>query len=264
MSGRVHLIGLDKPSAPPLRLAADPIGMLRWQASTHERNRLESVAEMLALVGILSMKRVLGRSETVSVSGAIYQWGAGSRTDRTVGAHCLPGQLRFNGSALHDNTSWTPKFLEEHGLKPLALDSKVRNVSARTEVTDGVVNETDSLLEKMDTGRGLKSRFANAAHQIAERVSFQASLTLAALAQLVSASVSHYRLGASFACEERLDWLRLQVRVTLNPPDLEKRRRQVVVVEEYLKVIKDHSFIPYFETRAGIEELVGDVVQQPR
>lgn len=237
--------------------------MLRWQASTHERNRLESIAEMLALIGILAMKQVLGR-ETVSVSGALFQWGEGSRADRTVGAHCLPGQLKFNGNALHENPSWTPKFLEDHGLKPLALDSKLRNVSARTEVTDRVVNETDSLLEKMDSGRGLKSRFASAARQVSERLSFQNSSTVAGLTELVSSSLSHYRLGAAFACEERLDWLKLQAKVTLNPAALENRRRQIIVVEEFLKIIRDHSFTPYFATMTGVDELVRDVVQPHR
>jgi hypothetical protein len=44
---------------------------------------------------------------------------------------------------------WNENFLRECGLKPLALSSKLRNVSARTDVVDLVVNQTDSLLESM-------------------------------------------------------------------------------------------------------------------
>jgi hypothetical protein len=262
MPPRAHLIGLDKPTATPLRLAPDPLQALRQQASTHERNRLESIAELLGLIGLLGMKQVLTGREAVTVRGAMFQWGEGSRADRTVGAHCLPGHVKFNGHALHEMPGWTPKFLEEHGLKPLALDSKLRNVSARTELTDVVVNETDSLLEKMDTGRGFKFRLGGALSQLMERVLFESARTPGALASIVAGAMSHYRFGAGLACEERLEWLQQQLRVEKAPAKLEVRRRQAAIVEQYLFVLEDGSFVPYFTTLPGILELLRDVVRK--
>jgi hypothetical protein len=258
---RIQLIGLDKPSAPPLRGAGDPLLMLRTQASAHERNRLESVAEILALIAILMMKKVLTGLERVTVRGAVFQWGKGVRVDGTVAAHCLPGQLRFNDTALDDRTDWTANFLEQHGLKPLPLGAKLKNLGARTDVADQAINNTDSLLEITDRGQGLKTRFEGATQQLITRGFYETARGPVQLIELVRGATNHYRLGATLTCEERWDWLKLQMKTGAPEPELDRRRRQVVVLEEYLKILRERSFIPYFETRSGFEELFREVVR---
>jgi hypothetical protein len=246
MSNRAFLIGLDKPTAVQA-------------AAVHEQHRLESVAEMLGLVGVLTAKKVLTGFEIVTAEGAVYQWGEGIKADQTVGAHCLPGQLFFNRHHLNSTAEWTPQLLAAHGLKPLPLDSKLRNVAARTDVVPGIVNETDSLLEKMSAGRGLKTRFANAARLLLERGRGQSS---ADFAGLLGSAMDYYRLGAALICEERLHWLQTQARIETGPHQ-ERRARQLGVVQEYLRILQDRQFTPHFMTLAGIGELLRDVVQPP-
>jgi hypothetical protein len=259
-TSRTHLIGLDKPSASPLRTAADPLLALRAQASNHEQHRLESVAEMLALVGVMTVKRVLAGREVVTVQGAVFQWGEGQAEHSSVGAHCLPGQLAFNGQPIHTMQMWTEQFLRERGLKPLALSSKLRNVSARTDVVDRVVNETDSLLEKLGKSRGLKVRFGGAVHQLMERVLFENPRIPGRLIDLVGMAMSYYRLGARYACEERLDWLKQQLPLAASDAKAESRQRGMIVAEQYLRVVQDGSFVPHFASTAGMNELIRDVV----
>ena len=69
MSYRHHLIGLDQGVTEPLSSAANPLTVLGYQASLHETHRLESVAETMALVGLMTFKRALSGREKVTVGG---------------------------------------------------------------------------------------------------------------------------------------------------------------------------------------------------
>jgi hypothetical protein len=95
INARAHLIGIDQLTAKPLAAAVDPQAVLRDQASNHERNRLESVAETMALVGAMTFQKVLSGREQVRVARAVFQFGRGVLEDNTVAAHCLPGAARI-------------------------------------------------------------------------------------------------------------------------------------------------------------------------
>jgi hypothetical protein len=236
------------------------MAVLRTQAAIHEQNRLESVSEVLGLVALMTLKKVLNGQEAVDVRGAVYQWGEGVKSHNTVGAHCLPGQVTFNGQALDCMKSWTVEFLREKGVKPLQLSSKLRNLCARTDIVDCVVNNTDSLLEKMTSGRGLKPRYAGAVRQVMQRAVLQNPQTAAAMGELVNAGMSYYRLGAGLACEERLDGLRQKLVGALAGSNAENNKRGVAVTERYLEVLQDQSFRPWFSTSTGMMQLLSDVV----
>lgn len=258
---RQHIIGLDKPTAAPLRSAADPTAQLATQASIHERHRLDSIAEVLALVALLTARKVLIGHETVSVRGAVYQWGQGVSTDATVGAHCLPGQLLFNGSALHDCPHWTPQFLTDRGFKALPLSSKLRNLSARTDVVDSVVNTTDSLLERMGGQRGLKPQFGAVARQLMTQTRLHVPNNPTALAQSIGLAMSQYRLGAAYACEERLGQLSQEVGTSPDSAGNERRSRQALVIRQYLAVLRGRAHAPVYASVGGLALLMRDVLQ---
>lgn len=254
--GRTHLIGLDKPKL-------NESYTLEKQAAEHEQHRLESIAEALALVGLMNVKKALSGNERVAITGASndgFQWGEGVASETTVAAHCVPGQILFNAFPFHRMPNWTEDFLKERGLKPLQLDSKLKNVFARTDVVKDVVNKTDNLVERMDTGRGLKPRFASAVRQLLERVSIQRPVAAASLNEILRTAMSSYRLGAAYACEERLDWLKRQLGAASSEAMSKTRNQQIVIAGEYLRVLQDRSWLPDAESLSGLEVIIRDVV----
>jgi hypothetical protein len=257
---RHQLIGLDKPTTGPLRLAADPVSLLREQASTHERHRLETVAEAIALVGVMTFQKALSGREAVRVGGAVFQFGRGLRSDNTVAAHCLPGQLEFNSSPLHTMPNWNEAFLKECGLKPLALSSKLRNVSARTDAVDRIVNQTDNLIEIMRNGRGLKPTLEYTVYGLMQQLLRRKPTSWPAVEEMVRESLNYYRLGAGYACEERLDDLSNQTKLAKSKLEFQSAGYKLTVGEKYLEVVQDASFIPESTSLIGFLWLVKDVV----
>ncbi|MFO1498141.1 MAG: hypothetical protein U1G07_07070 [Verrucomicrobiota bacterium] len=260
--GRTHLIGLDKPTAAPLRSAADQLVTLRAQARWHEQHRLESVSELLALVGVMRMRKALTGKEMISVIGASrdgFQWGEGIAEHRTVAAHCIPGHLQIDSFPVHRMPTWTEPFLRNRGLKPLQLDSKLKNVCARTDVVDEVVNKTDNLIEKMSGARGLKPELGSAVRELSERIHYQRPDTAAGLSELLSASLGIYRQRAGIVCEARLHWLAHELKAAGSEPKLLQRQRQIEVANEYLRVVQDRSFVPEAGSLAGVEDIFRDV-----
>jgi len=261
---RQQLIGLDKPTTGPLSSAANPKILLRNQASTHEQHRLEAVAEGMALVGVMTFQKAFSGRETVRVGGAIFQFGRGVRSDNTVAAHCLPGLLEFNSRPLHTMPNWNEAFLKERGLKPLALSSKLRNVSARTDAVDRIVNETDSLLEMMQNGRGLKPALQHAVYGLMGQFLRRKPVSWAAVEELVSESMNYYRLTAGYVCEERLEDLTKATRFASSGSQLQSLDYKVTVAEKYLEVTQNASFVPEPTTLTGFLWLVKDVVEAYR
>jgi hypothetical protein len=264
MSHRKQLIGLDKPAAGPLSAAANPRTVLSYQASLHEKHRLETVAEAMALVGVMTFTKALTGREKVRVRGAFFQFGQGVRKDDTVAAHCLPGYLEFNSVPLHEMPNWNENFLTECGLKPLALSSKLRNVYARTDAVAGVVNQTDSLLEMMRDGRGLKPTLERAAYGLMEQFLHRKPTTWPAVGDLVQNGFNHYRLVAGYACEERLDDLAEEAKFAKSKSELLSIDYKTIVTEEYLEVAQDGSFVPECATLTGFLSVVKDVSEDFR
>ena len=261
---REHLIGLDQQTTGPLSAAADPKAVLRDQASIHERHRLESVAETVALVGAMTFQKVLSGREQIRVRGAVFQFGRGVLEDNTVAAHCLPGQLEFNSRPVHTMPDWNEAFLRECGLKPLALSSKLRNVCARTDAVDRIVNQTDNLIESMRNGRGLKPALGRTVYGLMEQFSRRKPANWPSVEELVRDSMRHYRLTASYACEERLDDLDQHAKFAISESKLESTNRKLIVAEEYLEVVQDASFVPEPTTLTGFLQVVKDVIEDYR
>ena len=261
---RHFVIGLDQGTTAPLSAAADPQAVLREQASIHERHRLESVAETIALVGAMTFQKVLSGLERVRVGAAVFQFGRGALEDNTVAAHCLPGELEFNSRPVHTMPNWNEAFLRECGLKPLALSSKLRNVSARTDPVDRIVNQTDNLIESMRNGRGLKPALGRTVYGLMEQISRRRPASWPAVEEFVRDSMRHYRLTASYACEERLDDLAQYAKLAISDSKLEAINYKLIVAEEYLEVVQDASFVPEPTTLTGFLRVVKDVIEDYR
>ncbi|MBV8414357.1 MAG: hypothetical protein JO251_04015 [Verrucomicrobia bacterium] len=261
MSQRHQLIGLDKPVTSPLSTAANPLTVLRDQASLHETHRLETVAETMALVGIMTFKHALSGREKVTVRGAIFQFGRGIHRHNTVAAHCLPGHLEFNSLPLHDMPDWNEAFLKERGLKPLALSSKLRNVCARTDPVDSIVNQTDSLLEIMRDGRGLKPTLERTVYGLMEHFLRRKPDAWPAVEDMVRESVNYYRLTAGYAYKERLDDLIKERGFATSNAQRQSINYKITVVEKYLEVLQDGSFVPEPTTLTGFLCVVKEVVE---
>lgn len=259
---RTQIIGLDKPQASALRTAADPLKTLRQQAAEHERHRLESIAEITVLVAVMAGRGVISGREIVVVGRAVFQFGTGARKDNTQAAHCLPGQLEFNARPLHTLPDWNPAFIRERGLKPLPLSSKLRNLCGRTDAVDGSVNQVDSLLEIMGNGRGLKPLFGRSVSQVLQRQTQRASVNADDLRGMVEDAMEHYRLGAAYACEERIGELAMRERVAKSADDSQSAGRKKIVAEEYLLTVQDESFVPEPLTASGFQWLLRDVIAQ--
>jgi hypothetical protein len=261
MSYRHQLIGLDKPVTEPLSSAANPLTVLRYQASLHETHRLETVAEAMALVGVMTFKHALSGREKVTVRGAIFQFGRGTLKHNTVAAHCLPGQLEFNSLPLHYMPDWNEAFLKECGLKPLALSSKLRNVCARTDPVDRIVNQTDNLMEIMRDGRGLKPTLERTVYGLMEHFLRRKPDTWPVVEDMVRDSVNYYRLAAGYACQERLDDLTKEAKFASSNAGRQSTDCKLTVAKKYLEVLQDGSFVPEPTTLTGFLCVVKEVVE---
>ena len=215
----------------------------------------------MALVGVMAFQRALSGHEKVSVGGAIFQFGRGVLMDNTVAAHCLPGQLKFNSRPLHTMPDWNEAFLKERGLKPLALSSKLRNASARTDAVDQIVNRTDNLVEIMRDGRGLKPTLERTVYGMMEQFLRRKPANWVALEELIRDSMNRYRLTAGYAYEERLDELDEASKLAKSAPELQSSEGKLSVAEKYLEVVQDPSFVPEPTTLTGLLCVVKDVVE---
>ncbi len=260
MSNRKQVIGLDKQTSRPLSSYTQPERALLKQALAHETHRLESVAETLALIGLMTLKKVLSGNEMVAVKGdAEYQFGEGVKAHGTVGAHCLPGKINFNNTHLHIMAEWRPDVIKQRGMKPIPLSSKLRNLFARVDVFDSSINNADSWSEKMSGERGLKFHLGKSVQRLMKDISFQKPSTIRSLGKLVEDSFEHYKFGARYIYEERLDSL-------TNPSSYAKPGKNDAtrrfIVECYWDVLRDTSFVPDAITTLGFRDLIRDVLAE--
>jgi len=262
MGNRKHIIGLDKPDSRPLSSYSHPELALRKQALEHEQHRLECVAEMLALVGLMTLKKVLSGNETVAVEGeAEFQFGKGVKKHGTVGAHCLPGKLNFNGTSLHEKIEWRAELIQKQGMKPLPLSSKLRNLAGRVDVADASINNTDSWVEKMPDQRGLKFHFGRSVQRLMWEISVRHPATGHALCKLVEDAYDHYKSNVRYIYEERWDSVaHPQPGVKAGEHDANRQ----FIVERYFKALRNPSFVPEAITTPGFRELIGDVLTEGR
>ncbi|HEX2749350.1 MAG TPA: hypothetical protein VHM91_15180 [Verrucomicrobiales bacterium] len=142
-------------------------------AKIHEASRLKTVAEMLALMGMMTCRGVLSEEACVSVCKALRQSGRGRKRAKTQAAHCIPGHVLINGIPIDDYLESPPsqkglhytreEFLRKRGFIPHALCDKIRELFERTEVAATSLNQADSYVENESPVAGLKELFGFAA-----------------------------------------------------------------------------------------------------
>jgi hypothetical protein len=226
----------------------------------HGRNRHETVAETLALVGIMRHHTVLTGKELVTVVGAKFQYGAGSRSDQIQAAHCLPGQLVFDSCLLHTLPDWNPGHLQRLHLKPLPLAAKLRGLYGRTDPVDRLVNQVDSLLEMMGAGRGLKSDFGRSSNLLLIRLQYRKVDRVEGIAEFVSCAFDEYCASEARACDERLDDLSHELSRSADTATGEELTKKIHIAEQYLHLAQSRTFVPEAVTQQGFRDAVRDVV----
>ena len=259
MPNRIEIVGIDKQNTPSIRQAGSNVSaQLHAQATLHERNRLDSVAEILALIAILVRQRVLQGTEVVAIAGALYQYDQGSVANHTQAAHCLPGHLTFNTQSIHDLDRWTQADLTRSKLKPIPIAAKLRNLGGRTDVADARINQTDSFVERMFDVRGLAPLLARATYGLIQGRALARGADWAAVREATWHAFTHYRATASLACEERLDRLTRSF-PTLNAAQRTAAGEKMAILADYASVLQG-AFQPSCLQGQNFAVLVRDVV----
>ena len=259
MPNRIEIIGIDKQHTASIRGAGVNLSaQLHAQATQHERNRLESVAEILALCAILVRQRVLQGTEVVAIKGAVYQYDQGTLANHTQAAHCLPGHLTFNTQSIHDLDRWNQRELSERKIKPIPAAAKLRNLGGRTDVVDARINQTDSFAERMSDARGLAPLLARAGYDLIQGRPLARGTDWASVREATWQAFTHYRASASLVCEERQD------RLTLALPGMTaaegvKAREKIAILTDYAGVLQG-AFQPDCLQGQNFGVLVRDVV----
>lgn len=236
--------------------AGDPTSAeLAGQAVGHERNRLESVAEVIAIAAIMVARGALTGAEIVSVGGAVFQHGKGDRELGIVAAHCLPGQLAFNGAPLHTSSDWSPDLLSRCLLKPLPLAAKLRSLGGRTDYVHGIVNQADSLVEILPGGGGLKPALGLAIARLFRDLTSCRPRDWETVQRLAAGALEFYRLEARQCCESRIMELSgAQAASGLPDTDVVK----CSIIRHFLSIAGDRSLVPL--NPAGFRQVVEDLV----
>jgi hypothetical protein len=157
-TGRTPIIGLDDRKPLHQTTGQSGIAALRAEASIHERNRLETVAEFYALMSVLAWAGILSGPNAASKGKTTYQFGKGTKESRTEAAHCLPAQVLINGR-YPNSLLESAANVHQCGLKPLPVASKLRNLFGRTNITSVEVNDADGSIERISGGLGIKIAF---------------------------------------------------------------------------------------------------------
>lgn len=157
-TGRTAIIGLDDRKPLYQTTGQSGVAALRAEAGIHERNRLETVAELYALLSVLAWAGILSGGNAASKGKTTYQFGKGSREARTEAAHCLPAQVLINGR-YPNSLLESAANVHRAGLKPLPVASKLRNLFGRTNITSVEVNDADGSIERISGGLGIKIAF---------------------------------------------------------------------------------------------------------
>jgi hypothetical protein len=241
-------------------LASGTAAVLVTQAVEHEKNRLNTIAETLAMIGLLTHHKVLHGNEVVTVRGATFQWVSGSRGEQTQGAHCLPGWIHFNSQPVHEMDSWNIPGLRDSGLKPYPFAIKVRNLGARVDLMGEMINVSDSYIEKMSRRRGLKDGLRRAVEMQTQALLRRPGRTADVIREVLNDVIANYRFIASYACEERLDDLAANLRDARDATAIARLKDKKLVIETYISALRDRSFHPEAVTDDGFEDIRKDVV----
>lgn len=231
---------------------------LEEQAARHERNRLEAVAEMLGIIAVMTAQGLLTGWELVTVGGAVFQFGKGQRDLQVVAAHCLPGQIAFNGQPLHTTTDWNPAVIARCQLKPLPLAAKLRNLGGMTDYVTAIVNQADSLIEIMPGDGGLKPAFARAAGRLLRDLVTSRPRDWHIVGAHVGHALEAYRMMAAQACAARI----AELGSAVPPPAPESPEAiKARIIQRYLATIRNGAVVP-FGTAAFLRLAADLVVRQ--
>lgn len=257
----------DHPKPGSIAAMDNPWPVLQEQARAHEWNRLQSVAETMALVTLLTAAKVISCQSPITVGKAIYQVGRGSREDRIAAAHCLPGHLMFGSQPLHRLPDWRPDVIENSGLKAMAVALKLRGLFGRTDFVDRSINQADSYLEIMEGGRGLKFQFGHSTEHLMRLVEKNKNPQWNDLQALAYEGVNHYRTHALACYKERLTDLKEKAGLALNEEAAKSIRLKAAIIDVMLGVVSCRQYTPDDVSPCGFPKLVEQVVrieQHPR
>jgi hypothetical protein len=207
----------------------------------HEGNRLNSVAEELALVAVMRKQQVLAGTEQISVIGDPPQFRVGKKKDKTQAAHCRPGKLCLNSLPIFELAGAQARLIKERGIKPYPLASKLYHLHGRTDVVNLALNKVDSLVETMAGDRGLAVLLERSIYRLFERYRLEKPGGWEAGFEKVLAAMDGYRAAAGYAFEERLDYLSVKRSYAISAQEFQSLSDQIVAANGYLGVIQDLS-----------------------
>jgi hypothetical protein len=262
---RDHIRGLDKASARPLSSYPTPEAAraaLATQASVHEQNRLDSVAQEIVLVCVLAASKVLALHDMFTVVGAKPQWNKGTKSDNTVAAHCLPGRILLNARPLDYLSEWLSEdSLDKCGIKALPMASTLRNLHGRTDVVDLIVNQVDSRLEIMTRGRGLKPLLAATVNRVVRPCRLEGNVNLPMIMEVGRQALDYYQLAGRFKYEELHEELSVDRREARSESEATKLDNKLLVLEKFADEMNNTLVAPDALTQLGCANVLGQVTK---
>jgi hypothetical protein len=221
-------------------------------AKIHEASRLQAVAEMLALLGMLSRQGRLDNDAILSVRGAKLQTGSGSKAAHTQAAHCLPGHLYMDDLRLDYFLESPPndkgglhhtyeEGLRSRGFQAITLCRTLRELFERTEVADTSVNQADSHVERFSQYEiGLKELFGITAGMVVNAPDGMRGKSWRTVIDTVSQAWTVYRTEAitkTKLAEQRKQEERDSSRKTATPAEMQKLDMRVLILRCYIDTL---------------------------
>jgi hypothetical protein len=231
-TGRTHLKGIDDRGPLSKTTGKQGFAALQAEAIIHEKNRLESVAELYCLLSLLAYGGILSGTNSATKGQTTYQFGKGSKADRTEAAHCLPGQILINGH-YPDIILDTAANVEQAGLKPIAMSSKLRHLFGRTDITSVEVNDTDSSIETVTGDIGIKPAFVLSTDKLFSELEKSPPSTKVKVLRHAQAGYKEFYDAARLATRTRLN-MRLNARLT-DATDQKKNQEQILLLLAFMQ-----------------------------
>lgn len=255
---RTHLKGIDDRGPLSLTTGQQGFAALQAEAIIHERNRLESVAELYCLLCILSYGGILSGANAATKGKTTYQFGKGKKADRTEAAHCLPGQILINGH-YPDIILDTAANVANAGLKPIPMSSKLRHLFGRTDITSVEVNDTDSSIETVTGDIGIKPAFVLCTDNLFSELEKSPPDNKVKVLRHAQAAYREFLEAAKLATRTRLN-IRLNLRLT-DPGAQRKNQEQIRLLLSFMQA--QGGALNPFPLYASAFKLLWEEVAQP-
>lgn len=204
-----------------------PFGV-KERAETHEFNRQRVVVSILLELHLMTLFDTIKKNQAVTLKKAISQSLSGSKSRGTEAAHCAPRQILIGHK--------TPQDILR---KPFAERAWVLDAYfAETDILPANFNKCDSRAER----NGLTSAFREACENIIFSGFYNGKVETGAIAMSLANAYSLYESRAKIAFESCIDRLREKLQpFGLPPADKAKWNEQLVITQEYARILKEGS-----------------------